>query len=307
MNNKKKQVQEHTSWIETLNRSIGALNRITLILIIVMYSAFVFTIGMIVSPKAQTVVVPDFAHMEYSDDISLALAIFNNYPVTWTETSKNTIGVNAYIFRRTGMEAHNMEFKLKAQLQNEFMYFFTQMNGYNAPITHTYTMQGVTEMPKTFFMHLRYTDVDGIRKEHSFREDVFTLNKRDLNRYETEYESDNIEIILNMTKNTSFNAETNQNEVVSHRIDFGINIANKNQEYHVDVQTWAVSSDQKIYPFIGYYNYTNKSTNIRMSNRILPQRLDPEYMYVRVVYYTTQSSLSEQYIVEEILYKLPIS
>lgn len=307
MNNKKVKIVENVTWVAKLNNTIGALNRLTLMILVLVYGAVLFTVGMIASPKAQTTVIPEYDHIEYSEDVSLALAVFNNYPLTWTETSKNTIGVNAYIFRRTGMQAHNMEFKLRALLDDGFMYYFTQMNGYDAPITHTYTMQNVSKMPESFFMHLRYTDVNAQRQEYSFKEDLLTLSKKELVNYNDTNESEDIGIVLNFTENKEFNSETSQNEVISYRVDFGIDIANKDQQYHVDVQSWVVSENQEIYPFIGYYNYSNKSTNIRMSNRMLPARLNPEFMYVRVQYYTTSSTLTDQYTMEEILYKVAIS
>ena len=56
----------------------------------------------------------------------------------------------------------------------------------------------------------------------------------------------------------------NRTKVKIIKVDLNINVRSTDQQklfYHVDVQTWVVTKDQKIYPFIGFYNFTNIQRN----------------------------------------------
>ena len=57
-----------------------------------------------------------------------------------------------------------------------------------------------------------------------------------------------------------------------------------NEKFHIDMQSWVVTADEEYIPFIGVYNYTGPSKRFTNSGKEIDERVNPQYIVVKVVY-----------------------
>lgn len=127
-------------------------------------------------------------------------------------------------------------------------------------------------------------------REYTFLEEMLTLSNDDFNNYNNI--NDNNEISVNCTFN-NFDYED------FYRFKININIEKNEEPYHVDMQSWFVTNNNQIIPFIGVYNYTNLDENFEsVTDERIYKYVDIKDIYIKAL---KTNNLGHK---SELLYKL---
>lgn len=292
-------------YVGAINKKINSLNKITLMILVLLYSVILGLTVTFVKGKEDynNPLIPKYDHINYNDAISTTYQIVHQYSFNSKDEMSVSVGVNARLYTRPGMVANKREFMTKALLDNNRMYYFTQYSGYNYSVIHNQLISTKdNSSPVTLYSSMEYFDADGVKKYNSFKEDILTLKNEDLEGYYSENKSEIIKIEISpILKGDEYEFTF---KVKINPID-----ETQNLTIHADVQSWGVSSDGKIYPFMGYYNYSNLY-NDRMedTSKRLPLKLGVTHIYVKVLYYESYDKFGSVNNSEEVLYKyeLPV-
>lgn len=290
---------------QRVNEAIVSLNKIAILIIFILYAGILTLILSLttLSPKEiySYPYVPNYEHLTYNDDVGTLLKIVYQYDFDINNKLDKSIGINTILNTFPGRETKNRKFMPKALLTNGKMHYFSQYDNYEN-VNHHLNFPNGTD-PKSIFIAMEYIDKEGQKKYYTLREDLFTLSKDDLNKYQETYDNTNIIITIQ--------SEQGENNIM---VDLNINVKDISTDqqklfYHVDVQTWVVTKDKKIYPFIGFYNFTNIQRNTMSDyGKYIPVKLNAEYFYVKVKYYNSLDKFVNNINhSQEILYKIPIS
>lgn len=288
--------------MKKINTILGSLNKVTLLSLILLYAVIMgLTVTFVSGGQTyQNPYLPNYDHLTYNEDISTNYQVVHQYTYLGDELDFS-VGVNARLYNRPGMVANKREFMTKALLDNGKMHYFTQYSGYNYSVIHNQVIPSHHKAsPKTIFSSMEYHNKDGEKKYTNFKEEIFTLTNKEMVNYKDEYNSDNITInITPVLKGDQYN--------FNFKIIVNKNEENSNLVFHTDVQSWGVTEQGKVYPFIGYYNYSNL-TNDKMEDttKSLPVKLGVTHLYVKVCYYNSDDKFLTINHSEEILYKIKL-
>lgn len=299
MSKKKEQVQTKNLF-QYVNEFIESLNKVSLLIIFILYASILgIILNAIPNIKQETYSNPyisDYAHLTYNEDTGTLFKIVYEYELDENKEITSTIDLNVYMNTFSGKRTISRQFMPKALLQNGKMHFFTQYDNYEE-VMHN---MRIPSDPKALFVAMDYYDKDGYHKYYTLREDVLTLTKNELSLYQDEYDNTNVTIYF---------TKTQENERTYY--DFKVQLRNTSNEfsYHVDVQSWAVNDKEEIYPYVGFYNYTNVEKNTMSDKRVaIPDELNIKYIYIKVKYYSSDNKFTNNINTsQEILYKIPIS
>lgn len=288
--------------MKKINKVLSSLNKVTLLSLILLYAVLMGLAVTFVS-GGQTYkdpYLPNYDHFTYNEDISTNYQIVHDYTYSGDELSFS-VGVNARLYNRPGMVAINREFMTKALLENNKMHYFTQYSGYNYSVIHNQVIPATQKSsPKTIFSSMEYVDKDGFKKYVNFKEEILTLTNKEMADYKDEYNSDYIAISITPTLNGE-----------KYDFNFKVNVSKPEESpdlvFHTDVQSWGVTKEGKVYPFMGYYNFSNLENDKMIDNdHSLPVKLGVTHLYVKVRYYNSNDMFSTMKHTEEILYKIEL-
>lgn len=301
--------------ISKINRIISKINKSGLILIIVIYITILsFALGM-VGKDVSYINEPNYEHQFYNKEISPQITVVgvqefdddHGHAHTKYSISVNIAG------RHIDSKDPNYKinsFRMFANTKDDInsdklngTHYFTEHTTYSTPITHSYTMDGTHDAgnPDTFYTRLQYENKDGVEKIATFKEKVF------LQPTEDDIDQMNDWFIINTEKSPSAanvygaNDQTkpvgvieiqaykekddDNKETGKYLAGVRITVDEKNNEkFHIDMQSWIVTADEEYIPFIGVYNYTGPSKRFTNSGKEIDERLNPQYIVVKVVY-----------------------
>ena len=293
---KKESIPQFT--LSPVNSFIVRLNRPSFMMLITCYIALLLLVIFLVSPKNESlIIVPDYEHIIYPEDIHPQIDLFGNY-IYDKETDKTTLRYNVSTVIQGRFNELNLDpgltinrFMLSTHLTSNRMKYFTEQSGYKTQIRHSYTIDNTTisQVPKEFFSIIKYVDTDDTIKTATFMEQVM-LEIKNISAFNitntithTEGEGDGqittTDVRLNFGVTKEINAGT-------YTFSTRITVRDYNRPYHIDMQSWIVSIGGEAYPFIGVYGYQDQDSSFATSNRTFPTSLDPKYVYAQLNYYT---------------------
>lgn len=298
--------------INKINRIISKINKSGLILIVVVYIVILsLALGMI-GKDISYVTEPNYQHQYYDKEISPQLTIVGvrdfdddhghahtKYSISVNIAGRHVDGKDPNYKINSFRMFANTKNQLDADKPNS-TYYFTEHTTYSTPITHSFTVDSSDTgvHPSTFYVRLQY---DNKNKPATFKEDVFlqpTANDIDgmddwynLNT-EKSPSAANILAFKDQTKpvgvmEVQAYKETDEDGKSTGKYLGGIRLTiadEVKEDYHIDMQSWIVTKDGEYLPFIGVYNYTGPSKRFTNSGKEIDERLQPQYIAVKVVY-----------------------
>lgn len=264
------------------------INLLTYFLIIILYAGILGTVLVLAFPEKDYRVILDYPAAEYNADIDFAIFV-RSTPQKVGEEGKEKLEIShsfyGYIRKITGINIKKIRFAFSGlDVNGKMQYIYeTNKDGYaTLPLNHHYLKTGVkADGFSKYFIKVIYfpvengEDISPITLKLS--EEVLTLNPKELkNAAFLEKESEYINLSFRVTADTSNDDRYNGYITVDPKI--------KESGFHINVQSWLVTTDGKIYPFIGLYNYTDVAKFNPNYSSTIYKNLDVEYIYAKAEY-----------------------
>lgn len=295
MNQSKEVVKE--SIFKKIFGGVGNLNSTIILFICLLYAIALLAVYTIIKPVYHYVAIPPYEHVVYHEDVNPYIHVTANR--TYNDDKKDfdlSYDVIAVITSSASGEAHrreNLKFSMSSLTTSNKMYYFTDMTGYNTPISHSFSMDNrdKEQVPSALFINLRYMkriydEENNMTREWasiSLREEVMNeLVEDEENVYSASSLSvdDFFTVVLTVNKNAD-----SEKDRYTTRIN--ITIPDKAKRYHVDMQSWLVDeSEENVYPYIGVYGYSSNTTNYSsIGSQPIDARLNAKTLYLKATYY----------------------
>lgn len=256
--------------------------------------------------KINTGTIPKYEHILYQNNINqyIHFTTYRRYKRDTDNSFNVSYGVSV---TNTSSEEgednirENLKFSMSALTVLDKMYYFSDMSGFNTPISHSYSMQKlevdktyntdyIDQTPKAFFINTSYQKTvldaqNNITKEwvsHSLKEELMLeLIENNKNIYSsTDVSVDGLfTIIIEVDKNP-------QSEVERYSTKFTIDVPDKTKRYHIDMQSWLVDEKGDSSTHVGVYGYKDSLKNYVSMGRIpIDARFNAKCLYIKVNYY----------------------
>ncbi len=289
------QVNEKQSFFSFPQRA----NNLTILFILLVYLIVGGVVAFLISPNVNYTVVPSYKHELGDDTVSTYLRITSS-------VNKETSGFNTkesitiYLDRNvndTNEYVVNYEFSGLTKKDNiDYMYTGARSNYVTLPMTHTVKSQVSIKDGgfKAIFGKIKYhiKDTEDSDKEYKFKEELITLNKSEIKRIKnTDRDFDGL---FRFTKTL---IEKMGEDYSSLSLNVQIETEDK---YHLDFQSFIVSSDGSIYPVIGFYGYYSVRKNVLTGFTTISSNLDIKYFIVKANFYDANGKLRRFSYIEEI-------
>jgi hypothetical protein len=213
-----------------------------------------------------------------------------------TEQGKQTIHIKnrfiAYIKQVGESEPTNIRYAYSGLSKSGEMYYFVEDDTAALPLSHhivssdIYVEGGFDQ----YFIRLRYnvknSNGETQTKDLELSQKVLQLNRSEL-------------------KDPKFASNSNDFATVTFMIDsmtttdysayIKFEFKNKENPFSVNMQSWLVSDDNSIYPFIGLYNYATPENFTQISPSKISKFLNPKYIYMKMEYITDNNAVQTMY------------
>lgn len=308
--------------ISKINNIIGKLNKTGILIIVVLYIAVLGVILGFVGKDINYINTPNYQHEFYNDEITpqISMTGVRNFEEGGGQTLKYNVSVN--IAGRLvnnvdpGYKISNFRMfaNTKSKLEDKNVsgtYYFTEHNSYKTQVTHSFTVDNSEkgQHPAEFYVRLQYEKGDKT-KVATFKETIFLqptqMEKDKMNDWYLE-NLNNEDNATNEQKHPSAAAiyndkdqkvgvfqvasykETNEDnkETGIYKSGVRINLSELPEDvkkFHVDMQSWIITADDKYLPFIGVYNYTGHSKKYTNSYTNINSKLNPKFICAKVVF-----------------------
>ncbi|MFA6842766.1 MAG: hypothetical protein WCR33_00020 [Bacilli bacterium] len=329
------------NFFKNLNYKVNAMNKTSIILFILIYALILGGIvGLVAnnSDDSNYLFIPPYEHVFYNDEVSSQFSIVGlrtfddddemtlKYRVVAgiedryieSDTSSSKIDPN-YEITRFKMNAGTSK-TLTGQVNS--IYYFTEHTGYTAPTYHTYILDNtsIKQNPKTIYSEIEY-EKDGEVKAATFKEEIFlNMTNSEMSALAASYDvmqDSNPEasgVTLKDISNQTSQSEFGKLYFIAVSSDDGYNggarisIDDRTIPYHVDMQSWILTSDNEYLPYIGVYNYTSETHTYTETNDLIDSRLNGEYICAKLVYYFGENANEKYtYYYKQAIDKLPTS
>lgn len=307
--------------ITSINRIISNVNKTGLIIIIACYVLILILALNVIGKDISYTYEPNYAHQYYNDEINPQITLVGVYDVDSEDrsyTTKYSISVNI-AGRKVDSKDPNYKissFKMFSSTKKELSsnkvdntYYFTEHSTYSTPITHTFTLDSSSDKqhPSQFYVRLQYEKGDTTKVE-TFKEEVFLQpTSDDIDGMNAWYDENKSTAGLSSAKIYGVNSQASDASVgkleaqcymetkdgkQTGTYKAGLRISlndNAKDKFHVDMQSWVVTSKGEYLPFVGVYSYTGSSKQFTKSLLDLDSNLKPEYIVAKVVYRDTDN------------------
>lgn len=313
---KKEIKKEKTEFsISKINRIISKINKSGLILIVVLYIVILSFALSMVGKEISYINEPNYEHQFYNKEISPQITIVgvrdyeedHGHIHTKYSVSVNIAGRHVdskdpnYKINSFRMFANTKD--ALSDTKTNGTHYFTEHTTYSTPITHSFTMSGTHDSahPTTFYVRLQYNKNDvGADKITTYKEEVFLQpTSNDIDGMDDWYNI-NLEKSPSAANILAYNDQTSPVGVIeiqkykeiedgkaTGKYLAGVRLTvneNVSKNFHIDMQSWIVTKDGEYLPFIGVYNYTGPSKRFTSSGKEIDERLQPDFLAVKVVY-----------------------
>lgn len=123
-----------------------------------------------------------------------------------------------------------------------------------------------------------FIELEG-EQNHNFYEKFINISAKDVTKYKDEFISDLIELKINYTEDEE-----------KYNLEFEINA---NEDLHLDFQTYLISSEVRIYPFLGVYGYNKNEFPLSINNNYIYKEMDMLYLYLNFAIYNNDGEKVE--------------
>lgn len=267
------------------------INATTVFLIIIIYLLTLTGISALAFPDYDYQAEYDYPVGTYNSEINPFVFVRGLVDQVTEETKKPYQIKNRFIayIREVGEnKTSNIRYAYSGLSKSGEMYYFIEDDTSSLPVIHhivssdVYVKGGFDQ----YFIRVRYnvkSDNDETQvKELELSQKVLELSKSEL-------------------KNPKFTSNSNDFATVTFAIksmaetNFSVNVTfdfkHKEIPFTVNMQSWLVTGDNTIYPFIGLYNYATPENFEPASVSKVSQILQPEYLYMKMEYITGNNAV----------------
>jgi len=291
------------------------LNLLSLCLIVVVYG---FLIGIGISCAVQDkkyIVIPEYEEMSYSEDINMFYKIYSNYTLksSLSDDDKENFNPKEHLDKADTLLLNyygvNNKKSVYVKANASALYDDETMKYYTTKIASTSTKTGVfylnsgtkqSNYPTDLFCDVDY-NVEGEVKNYNlkFSKKLLTLSKNDFKEsyvdniknaaYKNEQET--IIRIFSNFRVTLEAPETSDSDVNKIKLAFTLT-SDAAKKYILDMQLFAVDSDDNVYNLIGFYNMSNNTLTTYSQSINLYKGIDVKDVYVKVNYVDSTGNMN---------------
>lgn len=280
------------------------LNILTMFAIFIVYGLVLFAIIGLAFPKVNYTVPLNYEPSTYNDEINpFALVIVITEYDEDEDEYNSRAKAYAYIRAMNNNKITRADYAYSAIDTSGIMRYFIETHRNSSfvtpPVSHrTDKEPKINGALDKIFIKTKYriTIDDKVQtKEIRFSEKVMQLTNRDLN--DSKYTLTNA-----IEDKLDFKIEFTDEGTSRYYTKLEINLVDKTKPHHINFQTWLVTEDNHIFPFIGLYNFCSEENFTRTTSEGFYKTLNPEWLYARLVY--TDPITGE---VDEIYYRTKVS
>ncbi|MDD3999548.1 MAG: hypothetical protein PHX62_01465 [Bacilli bacterium] len=259
------------------------INLLASFLIILVYTFILAVILNVAIPKMDYRVQPDYPEGQYNEDINPFLFI-RSTPTKNEESGEIEVNYWFYTYIKpiSANKPTNVRYAYSALDQDGIMRYFNESskNGVSIPINHHSIASNIKSTGfSKYYIKVIYDQVLNEEKDTKtlkISEEVLKLSKKELTEEVFRNEA-------NEYVDLSFSV-SDYNEQ-QYRGNLNVDSKNKEIDYHINLQSWLVTEDGKIYPFLGLYNYNFKDKYYPSSYpSTIYKYLHVEYIYAKLEY-----------------------
>lgn len=230
------------------------LNTLTLFMIVVLYVVVIGVFSFVISPGVNYTIVPNYKHQLYNEDFSVYFKITNTIEIDDSKkiTQKGTL-TEIFASNLKG-EDQRINYEV-SRLDNDgsihYLYSGKRSNYATLPNSHTLisnvtvTNGGYKSLFGNFKYYL-YPNEEEITT-YSIREDIINLTRKELNKAKT--------IEKELEDKFGFSYTFTESGTGRTSVTVNVRILTMEEWYHLDFQTFAITSKGEIYPLVGFYGY----------------------------------------------------
>ncbi|MDD4211962.1 MAG: hypothetical protein PHY42_00980 [Bacilli bacterium] len=281
-----------------INSFIVKLNRPSFVILITAYLAILVLIIFFISPDTSRFVIrPNYEHDLFPEEVRVRYEMVPRY-VYDEEKDETKVNYSLASMLQGTFDEGNVDpryvvkrFQASVYLSSNTMKYLSEKANYQTTISHTLplNLDGKQIYPETVYTVIKYEDKESTIKTQRSQED-FMLELKDRSLFtrvstishmegEGEAATEVVDVRLAFEKVEDSASKT-------YEIGTRILLKDYAHRYHIDMQSWVVAENGKVYPFIGVYGFWNQSTYYRVTSVKFPQQLKPEYIYSELHYYT---------------------
>lgn len=265
------------------------INIITIFLIFILYGLLLFSLAVIIFPKDNYSIQLNYEPSTYNEEINPFILVRG----TATEVKKdnneteivNETRIFAYIRNLGSNKITKARYIYSGLDSSGVMRYLVESsaNGSTVPTSHN---SSITVRPgggdfDKFFIKVRYNigeNENAETKVLTLSEEVLHLTKRELKSKNFSTDNTISEILtLNFTfadKGSSTQFESN----------FEIKMDDETTFHYLNMQSWIITEDGEIFPFLGLYNYRDKKSFKPSYITYVNKYIQPKWIYAKVNY-----------------------
>ena len=288
---------------QSINDIINKLNKPAYIGIILIYAVILIVLSIVLFPKTSFIVTPNYQHQSGDTEVTTEILIVGNrrfniqdeMVLNYSISAK----VNGQIENRedSGVQINN--FQMSSLLETDRVYYFVEHSDNKTPVTHYYSLSNslAPQVPEEVYLRIKYDNDEGTEQTLTFKETILQFGR------ESKYT--NYNIITDEEKHADKESKAQVRlgyfgEEVDgdYNLQLTIEVVDITKQFHVDMQSWIVNEKGDILPQLGIYGFTNQ--NYYQSSANIDLKLEPKYIYSRLVYYEEGKAPQEIYYKESL-------
>ncbi|MCK9471954.1 MAG: hypothetical protein WC006_07865 [Bacilli bacterium] len=294
MNNKSKKVKQQQNNLEKIVYFPNKLNILSIFLIFILYGTVLFVSVSAVFPDRSYQDIPDYSLSTHNDEINPYALLIGSSVKESEDSNKYITNTKLYSYVRPmyGSKVRIIKFAYSGLDSNGLVRYYIEnarrndnklytSNTYYTDISgHTYSKEVSLKNSSLdkLFMKVRYRiTVDEVEEIKTLKlsENTLKLTKDELSKYGFGSYNDLVIVNLKIENSTSDNTE--------HKSELSITVNDKTKPYHINYQSWIVTDDNQILPYIGLYNFRH-SSNFEQKNIHTKKVANASWVYSRLVY-----------------------
>lgn len=258
------------------------LNNLAFVVIIATYILVLTILLFIISPRYDKVILPDYDHNEYAEKINPRVMVVGDsdlvdgeikteYDIYLRLEGRLVDGADPrYTIKRMQMSALTTKNRL---------HYFTEYNDFETPRTHGF-LPIKDGAPEQFFIKLEYLDNNNT-ETITFREDMMLdlTDRSKYSQYNKIVHEENGEVVEDLVLQVIATKKEKDYETSMRML-----VRDFSKKYHIDMQSWIVTEDGKVLPYVGVYGQSDPRSSFTDSNRLIPLNIKPKTIFVKVKY-----------------------
>lgn len=266
------------------------INILTIFLIFILYGLLLFSITIMIFPKDVYSIKLNYEPSTYNEEINPFIFVRGTAIEVKKENSEteivNETRIFAYIRNLGSNKISKARFIYSGLDSSGVMRYMVESsaNGSTVPTSHVSSIAvrpGGGDFDK-FFIKIRYNigeDEKVETKTLTLSEEVLHLTKREIKS--KKFSSDNT-ISEILTFNLTFSDKGSG--TTQYESNFEIKMNDETKFHYLNMQSWIVTEDGEIYPYLGLYNYRDKKSFKPSYITYVNKYIQPKWIYAKVEY-----------------------